>query len=159
MINKRLNELLKQAQGDRTQNQFALHCGIGSSTLTRFIKGERLPTPEVLKKIANKSYNGVSYEDLMNAVYGTPGENYCNIKKTTADNLPSDRSASVIERPQLTELQENFISEFKTLFSEETFWKYARIYQAMDRDTRIFILGYICSYLQSVGMNVDVFLK
>lgn len=80
MINYKLNELLKLAQGERTQNQFALHCGIGSSTLTRFIKGERVPSPEVLKKIASKSYNGISYEDLMNAVYGTPNEKV-NVQK------------------------------------------------------------------------------
>ena len=151
MVNQKLNELLKKAQGDRTQNQFALHCGIGSSTLTRFIKGERTPTPEVLKKIASKSYNGVTYEDLMNAAYDTPADYLPATSKI--DNLISE------QKPQLSEIQENFISEFKEFFAEKTFWKYAQLYQAMDRDTRIFALGYLCSYLKSVGMNVDAFLK
>ncbi len=54
---------------------------------------------------------------------------------------------------------ENFIDEFKDLFSEKTFRQYAQLYRAMDRETRIFVLGYICSYLRSVGMNVDAYLK
>lgn len=62
-----LSELLKLAQGDRTQNQFALHCGIGSSTLTRLMQGSRNPKPEILKKIAAKAYNGVTYDMLMRA--------------------------------------------------------------------------------------------
>ena len=62
-----LSELIKLAQGERTQNQFALHCGIGSSTLTRLIKGTRNPKPEILKKIAAKAYNGITYEMLMQA--------------------------------------------------------------------------------------------
>lgn len=87
----------------------------------------------------------------MNATYDTP-----------TDYLPSP---SKIDNPiseqklQLSEIQENFISEFKEFFAEKTFWKYAQLYQAMDRDTRIFALGYLCSYLKNVGMNVDAFLK
>lgn len=65
----------------------------------------------------------------------------------------------IVETYQLSEIQENFISEFKEFFAEKTFWKYAQLYQAMDRDTRIFALGYLCSYLKNVGMNVDAFLK
>lgn len=75
------------------------------------------------------------------------------------DNLPEKKKAPIAERTQLSEIQENFISEFKEFFSEKTFWKYAQLYQAMDRDTRIFALGYLCSYLKNVGMNVDAFLK
>lgn len=71
MINQQLNELIKKAQGERTQNQYALHCGVGSSTITRFLKGERSPTPDILKKLAEKAYNGVTYDDFMRAAYGT----------------------------------------------------------------------------------------
>ena len=115
MINQQLNKLLKQAQGERTQNQFALHCGIGSSTLTRFIKGERVPSPEVLKKIASKSYNGISYEDLMNAVYGTPNEKVTRPKAPIVHSSPSDQlpPASSLSEKELIMLE-----EFRTLLPE-----------------------------------------
>ena len=77
----------------------------------------------------------------------------------TIDHLPEKKKAPIAKRTQLSEIQENFINEFKDFFSEKTFWKYAQLYQAMDRDTRIFSLGYLCSYLKNVGMNVDAFLK
>lgn len=77
----------------------------------------------------------------------------------TIDHLPEKKKAPIAKRTQLSEIQENFINEFKEFFSEKTFWKYAQLYQAMDRDTRIFSLGYLCSYLKNVGMNVDAFLK
>ena len=60
-----LKTLIKKAQGNRTQNQFALNCDISSAALTRYIKGDRFPTPESLKKIASNAYNGVTYEELM----------------------------------------------------------------------------------------------
>ena len=63
----RFNELLDKAQGNRSQNQFALHCGISSAALTRFRKGERAPTPRSLKLIAERAHNGVTYEMLMTA--------------------------------------------------------------------------------------------
>lgn len=134
MINQQLNKLLKQAQGERTQNQFALHCGIGSSTLTRFIKGERVPTPEVLKKIASKSYNGVSYEDLMNAVYGTPNDSFpLDTQKTPiadvslSENIKnsvlplSEKEITLLDefRGLLPEMQDLVITMMKNLHSEK----------------------------------------
>ena len=47
-----LIRLIKMAQGDRTQNDFAIHCGISSATLTQIKNGEYKTTPETLKKIA-----------------------------------------------------------------------------------------------------------
>ena len=100
--------------------------------------------------ISLAKYFNVSIEFLLGISSDNDIDNY---------NLPEKKEAPIAERSRLSELQENYIDEFKTLFSEETFWTYTKIYRAMDRDTRIFILGYICSYLQSVGMNVDVYLK
>lgn len=65
MINDKLNNLIKLAQGNRTQNEFAMHCGINSAALTRILKGEYEPSPATLKKIANKAYNGVTYRQLI----------------------------------------------------------------------------------------------
>ncbi len=66
-MNETLNKLIKLAQGERTQNQFALHCGISSAAITRVLQGKNNPSPEFLQKIASKAYNGVTFEDLMAA--------------------------------------------------------------------------------------------
>ena len=117
MINYKLNELLKLAQGERTQNQFALHCGIGSSTLTRFTKGERVPTPEVLKKIASKAYNGITYEALMNAVYDTPNEKTTSAHKKISK---SDEQSEVLQNPLLphSDKEINLLKEFRRMLPE-----------------------------------------
>lgn len=130
-----------------TQQELAPKIGISSSAIGMLEKGYREPTGSTLLAYAN--YFDVSIDYLMGREDDTAYH----------QNLPEKKEAPIAERSRLSELQKNYINEFKALFSEETFWKYTKIYQAMDRDTRIFILGYICSYLQSVGMNVDVYLK
>lgn len=67
MDKERLIELIKSAQGNRSQNQFALHTRISSGAITRFINGERKPTPDSLRRISQRAYNGVTYEQLMEA--------------------------------------------------------------------------------------------
>ena len=67
MINEELNNLIELAQGNRTQNQYALNSGVNSSFITKIIKGERKPSPVILKKLANRAYNGITYEMFMRA--------------------------------------------------------------------------------------------
>lgn len=62
-----LNRLIKLAQGNRTQNAYALQCGINSATITKIIHEGRTPTPAVLFKLASKAHNGVTYIQLMEA--------------------------------------------------------------------------------------------
>ena len=62
-----LKELIILARGTRNQSEFALHCKINASILTRVMKEERMPTPATLKKIAERAYNGVTYEQLLQA--------------------------------------------------------------------------------------------
>lgn len=66
-INQKLCELIKSAQGNRGQNQFAQQCGISSSAITRIFTGSYAPSAKTLKKIAAKAYNGVTFEMLMSA--------------------------------------------------------------------------------------------
>ena len=62
-----LSLLIRTAQGNRTQNQFARECGISSAAVTRICAMQYAPKPPVLKKIADKAYGGITYELLMNA--------------------------------------------------------------------------------------------
>lgn len=119
--------------------------------ISNWEQGRTEPNLTDLKRLSD--FFGISVDELISV-----DDNYIIQTKNDINQLEI-KNAPIAERSQLSELQENYINEFKALFSEETFWKYTKIYRAMDRDTRIFILGYICSYLQSVGMNVDVYLK
>lgn len=147
------NDNLKSLRQELNLSQAAL---AKSLNLERYIvsnweQGRTEPNLADLKRLSD--FFGISVDELINV-----NDNYVIPPKNEINQLEI-KKAPIAEHSRLSELQENYIDEFKTLFSEETFWKYTKIYRAMDRDTRIFILGYICSYLQSVGMNVDVYLK
>jgi len=85
MINENLNRLLDLAKGQRSQNEFALHCGVSSSALTRIKNGDYNTTPDFLKKVANRAHNGVTYEQLMIAAGFLTDE-----KSTPPTNIRSD---------------------------------------------------------------------
>lgn len=144
------SEILKDLRSEQglTQKELSKKIGITASAIGFLENGQREPMASTLLAYAN--YFGVSIDYLMGREQDDNGY---------YQNLPEKKKAPIAERTQLSEIQENFISEFKEFFAEKTFWKYAQLYQAMDRDTRIFALGYLCSYLKNVGMNVDAFLK
>lgn len=81
MDKNRLIELLELAKGsERSLNTFAQHAKVSAGNLSRVFKGQR-PTPELLKKIASKAYNGVTYEQLMEAAgYITDKDNQYKYK-------------------------------------------------------------------------------
>lgn len=119
-------ELITLAQGDRTQNEFALHCGLSSSALTRIKRNERKPTPDTLKKIAERAYNGITYEDLMVA----------------AGMLPDmDKNFSFTKKEKTnTDVSNTF---FETLYSSLT------------DDEREMTVGYMKRLLERRGVNID----
>ena len=133
-----------------TQQELAPKIGISSSAIGMLEKGYREPTGTTLVAYAN--FFGVSLDYLMGREDETGALTYETKSITTKKNPITDRPPSDI-------VTEKFIDEFKDLFSEKTFRQYALLYRAMDRDTRIFVLGYICSYLKSVGMNTEKVLK
>ena len=146
-------EILKMLRSEKNISQAKL---AKSLNLERYIvsnweQGRTEPNIDDLIRLSD--FFSISVDELI----GKESDYNSLIKHETT--LPEKKKAPIAERTQLSEIQENFISEFKEFFSEKTFWKYAQLYQAMDRDTRIFALGYLCSYLKNVGMNVDAFLK
>lgn len=60
-----LLELIEKAQGNRTQNSFALNCGFDSSSISKIRARRVSPHPTLLQKIASHAHNGVTYEQLM----------------------------------------------------------------------------------------------
>ena len=65
-------------------------------------------------------------------------------------NIVKNKKNPIADRPPSDIVTEKFIDEFKDLFSEKTFRQYALLYRAMDRDTRIFVLGYISLIYASI---------
>lgn len=125
-----------------TQKQLADLLYLDQTTVSKWEVGKATPDYGTLQKLAN--FYGVSTDLLLN--------------RNDTDSQQAKKNP-ITDRPPSDIVTEKFIDEFKDLFSEKTFRQYALLYRAMDRDTRIFVLGYICSYLKSVGMNTEKVLK
>lgn len=65
-MSDKLTELLIKAQGHRTLNNYARQASVDAGNLSRIMKGQK-PSPEVLRKLADKAQNSVTYEELMEA--------------------------------------------------------------------------------------------
>lgn len=61
--------LLEKAMGDRSINQYALHSKVSPTYISRLLRGlvEKSPGALIIRKLADKAYNGISYEELMKA--------------------------------------------------------------------------------------------
>ena len=66
---KRYSELLVQAQGNRTQTEFAKDCGLSTAYICKHVNRriDKAPIPSTLRKIAAVAANGVTYEELLDA--------------------------------------------------------------------------------------------
>lgn len=70
MFNKEeFANLLLSAMGERSINKYALETEISSTYISRLLRSlvEKAPGVEVIKKLASKAHNGVSFEMLMTA--------------------------------------------------------------------------------------------
>lgn len=122
MNSEKLNELLRLAQGSRSQNTFASHCGIDSSTLTKIIRNGQVPTPKILKKISSKANNGVTYYELMQAA-GHLGILESELKKEVnlidvAKNYSDDIYKLLLGYMKLTEAGQSKLLEHLEILSK-----------------------------------------
>ncbi|MCT8978689.1 helix-turn-helix domain-containing protein [Clostridium sp. CX1] len=101
-----LIRLLKLAQGDRSLNAFARHADVSPGNLSRIMKGQK-PSPEVLKKLASKAHNDISYEQLMIAAeYIDTNLPISEELKKNNDTLNSNESSSIDEKyPIVTDVE------------------------------------------------------
>lgn len=65
---RRLAEILKNVQGDRSVRQFALDLGVALGTVQNWLQGAGLPSLENLEKIAVAA--GISVEELFAELRG-----------------------------------------------------------------------------------------
>lgn len=92
---KRFSDLLKKAQGNRTQLQFSQDIGMSESYLSCYIgeKKEKPLTPNTLRKISKASQNGVSLEELFDA------SGYTDLYDKMIPRLPADFNNTAEEKP------------------------------------------------------------
>lgn len=64
MEETKLIKLLKLAQGSRSLNGYSRQADVSPGNLSRIMNGQK-PTPEILKKLASKAHNDITYNELM----------------------------------------------------------------------------------------------
>ena len=66
---QRFSLLMQRAMGNRKMSEYAMHTGISLTYVSELIRGlrDKPPMPPTIRKLANKAYNGVTYNDLMEA--------------------------------------------------------------------------------------------
>lgn len=108
-----LSDLIKKAQGNRSLNQFANQCGISPGNLSRIInnKNAQSPKPETLKKLAIHAYNGVTYQQLMDAAGHIKLE---DASTSNLDSALSEKDEKDIEK-QIVNLRKNLIENAEGL--------------------------------------------
>lgn len=89
MTTYKVSEIIKLAKGDRSLSAFARDAGVDKGYLSRVMRGERTPSPDILRKIADGS-PGASYEQLMLAAEYISAPEGIPIYGTIAAGRPID---------------------------------------------------------------------
>ena len=127
-----------------TQQELAPKIGISSSAIGMLEKGYREPTGTALVAYAN--FFGVSLDYLMGREDETGALTY-EPKSITAKKNP------ITDRPP-SDITDNFINEFGSLFSEENYIKLSRLYKLMNEQQIILALGILSGILEQSGIHV-----
>ena len=93
ILGQRINELLDKY--NKSQRNFAKDIGISEVSLSRYIRGDRIPSIDVLTKIANGLYTTPNY--LLG--YETSGSDYNNtyfLIKKNVDNWTDMQKAKLV---------------------------------------------------------------
>ncbi|WP_072775269.1 hypothetical protein [Desulfitobacterium chlororespirans] len=86
-----------------------MHAQIDAGNLSRILNGQQKPSPETLKKLSEKAYNDITYEQLMEAAGYISNTNK---ESSSSDGIPSGiylRLAKEAEEMQLSNDDLNLI--------------------------------------------------
>jgi HTH-type transcriptional regulator, competence development regulator len=66
-VKESFSKVLQLALGDRTKEDYAKESGVSRAYISKCINKriDNPPSPEILKRLADKAHNGVTYNDLM----------------------------------------------------------------------------------------------
>lgn len=121
---------IRQARGDRTQEEFAALVGVSRAALTNYEAGRRLPNDLVLKRIAEET--GV---DIPNLLFG----------RTT---IPFEDYVAAIEDGAIREAQKRpgYIPRFMISDDEIAFVSLFRLYMDMKRPNGIKVIESVLAF-------------
>lgn len=88
--------LLGEAKGKRTQQQFAMDCGLSLSFISKYLtlKMDTPPVPKTLRKIADCASNDVTYELLLEAAGYNP-QKYTNENFIKVENSKNNEKLAI----------------------------------------------------------------
>ena len=138
MLGEKIKLLRKQK--NISQDDFAKMMGYSRSLIANWERDLRDPDTAALVKMADFFNVSVDYLLSREDYYGNPYH-----KEENA--LPASPASS---------LEENFIREYRDLFSEKSFRTYAQLYRMMDETQKIFVIGMIVGYLRDKGVDVKI---
>lgn len=93
--------LLENAKGDRSINQYALHSRVSATYISKLLREivEKPPGAVIIKKLADKAQNGITYEKLMRAAgHLAPVHEIKNLSDTLREDSP-EYNCNIITLP------------------------------------------------------------
>jgi repressor LexA len=93
--------LLKTAMGDRSINQYALHSSVSATYISKLLRElvEKPPGAVIIKKLAEKAQNSISYESLLRAAGHLPQEYETGKQFDKFKETPSEYNSNIITLP------------------------------------------------------------
>lgn len=138
MLGNKIKELRKSR--GLSQIEFAKQLNVATGTVGNWEVDTRQPDYATLIRIADFFNVSVDYLLSREDYYGNP-------YRKEENAVPAAPASS---------LEENFIREYRDLFSEKSFLAYAQLYRMMDETQKIFVIGMIVGYLRDKGVDVKI---
>lgn len=138
MLGEKIKLLRKQK--NISQDDFAKMMGYSRSLIANWERDLRDPDTAALVKMADFFNVSVDYLLSREDYYGNP-------YRKEENAVPAAPASS---------LEENFIREYRNLFSEKSFRAYTQLYRMMDETQKIFVIGMIVGYLRDKGVDVKI---
>ena len=111
MFNKlKFKELILKARGNRTNEDYSKESGVSRSYISNLVnsKLDSPPSPDIIKKLADKAHNEVNYEQLMMAAGHLVDVTRLTSNPDVLDKyLPLEQALSILKGyPNLSKLNE-----------------------------------------------------
>lgn len=93
-------KLLHEAKGERSINQYGLHADISAAHISRLLrqKIDTPPNPDTIRKLVDKAYNDITYEQFMKAAGHLQGDEIVMDNQVKAVNIKEDKKPKDLKR-------------------------------------------------------------
>jgi len=101
IFNKELfAKLLLEAKGERSINQYGLHADISAAHISRLLrqKIDTPPNPDTIRKLVDKAYNDITYEQFMEAAGHLQRDEIVMDNQEKTINIKEDKKPKDLKR-------------------------------------------------------------